>query len=523
MEKMRVMRDLVRTSKPNLLFIQESKLNYFDSRITKSLKGSFLTKGVDVKAKGSAMGVITLWDEGPWIIEEIFTLFLIIVKEMVVLEMYVIKDLEVELAKLEECAATSGCSIGLRDKRSSVLIKLRKQIRLDEQKWKQSSRVKWLKDGDGNSKYFHILSNVRREANSLGNIVISGNYCKGPTQVREGVLSFFKDHFKRKVGFRPRWDGLPINQISEHERLNLEVVFSVDEVWKALSDCDGNKAPGPDGLNLNFIKANWEMIKGDFTNFFHAFYSDRSVIKDFNCNFIALILNVMVLVSMQDHRPISLVGSCYNVLANVLANRLNVVKDYVIGPTQMAFVKDRQIINSFVFAGELAHLIYNIRHFMKNMPSVGIKYMPRESNYFTDSLAKAASSGGMTRMPNGYQTGVHQCRDFLKTWETFGSRRSCLREARTKEELNKRIPAWVANRDPDCGDGEFYPDQECCMEIEKYPHTEGWFTLSDFCTGCARVPTRVVPRALRMSILESTSHELCTGLYPCNEDGCSRV
>ena len=80
--------------------------------------------------------------------------------------------------------------------------------------------------------------------------------------------------------------------------MNLEVEFSVDEVWKALKDCDGNKAPGPDGLNINFIKANWELIKGDFMNFFHAFYQDGSVIKDFNCNFIALIPKIKSLISL---------------------------------------------------------------------------------------------------------------------------------------------------------------------------------------------------------------------------------
>ncbi|KAK2652577.1 hypothetical protein Ddye_012433 [Dipteronia dyeriana] len=122
--------------------------------------------------------------------------------------------------------------------------------------------------------------------------------------------------------------------------MNLEVVFSVDKVWKALSDCDGNKAPGPDGLNLNFIKVNWEIVKGDLMNFFHAFYNDGSVIKDFNCNFIALIPKVKIPISMQDYRPISLVGSCYKVLAKVLDNRLKVVMDSVIDPTQMTFVKD---------------------------------------------------------------------------------------------------------------------------------------------------------------------------------------
>ncbi|KAK3193142.1 hypothetical protein Dsin_024452 [Dipteronia sinensis] len=42
---------------------EESKLNFFDSKVIKSLGGSLLTKGVGVEARGTAGGIITLWNE----------------------------------------------------------------------------------------------------------------------------------------------------------------------------------------------------------------------------------------------------------------------------------------------------------------------------------------------------------------------------------------------------------------------------------------------------------------------------
>ncbi|KAK2653362.1 hypothetical protein Ddye_013218 [Dipteronia dyeriana] len=137
---------------------------------------------------------------------------------------------------------------------------------------------------------------------------------EGSTQVREGVLEFFKEHFKRKEESRPKWEELEVKKISAQKRLNLEVEFSDEEVWKALGECDGNKAPGPGGLNLNFMKANWEWIKGDFKNFLQKFYEDGSVIKDFNCTFIALIPKIRA---------------------------------------PMAFVKGRQIVDIFVIIEEI--------------------------------------------------------------------------------------------------------------------------------------------------------------------------
>ncbi|KAK3193985.1 hypothetical protein Dsin_025295 [Dipteronia sinensis] len=62
-ENRKVVRNLVMSLKPQLLFIQESKLNKFDSRVIKSLGGSILTSGMGVEATGSAGGLITLRNE----------------------------------------------------------------------------------------------------------------------------------------------------------------------------------------------------------------------------------------------------------------------------------------------------------------------------------------------------------------------------------------------------------------------------------------------------------------------------
>ncbi|KAK3175723.1 hypothetical protein Dsin_032610 [Dipteronia sinensis] len=58
---------------------------------------------------------------------------------------------------------------------------------------------------------------------------------------------------------------------------------------------------------------------------------------------------------MGDFRPISLVGAMYKVLAKVLANRMRNVMQSVIEDYQMAFIKNRQILDSFVIAEEVIH------------------------------------------------------------------------------------------------------------------------------------------------------------------------
>ncbi|KAK2654776.1 hypothetical protein Ddye_014632 [Dipteronia dyeriana] len=111
---------------------------------------------------------------------------------------------------------------------------------------------------------------------------------------------------------------------------SLEFSFTEEELWIAVIGCDGNKALWPNGLNLNFVKANWDLIKGDFMNFIRGFHNDGEVVKDINNTFVALISKCSALESLSDFRPIIFVTTMYKILAKVLTNRLKNVMDVII-------------------------------------------------------------------------------------------------------------------------------------------------------------------------------------------------
>ncbi|KAK2654481.1 hypothetical protein Ddye_014337, partial [Dipteronia dyeriana] len=81
------------------------------------------------------------------------------------------------------------------------------------------------------------------------------------------------------------------------------------------------------------------------------FHKGGSVVKDLNRTFIVLIPKVKNVKSIKDLKPISLVNSLYK----ILASRLRKVLSLVIGESQMAFVKNRQIDDSFVNTYEIIH------------------------------------------------------------------------------------------------------------------------------------------------------------------------
>ena len=77
-----------------------------------------------------------------------------------------------------------------------------------------------------------------------------------PKNIKDGILKHFQKHFQNVKWQKPKLSGLTFNRLSVAESEDLEADFSMNEVWEVIRDCDGNRAPGPDGLNLNFIRKN---------------------------------------------------------------------------------------------------------------------------------------------------------------------------------------------------------------------------------------------------------------------------
>lgn len=117
----------------------------------------------------------------------------------------------------------------------------------------------------------------------------------------------------------------------------LEEPFSEEEIWEVVKTCDGNKAPGPDGFNLNFFKHFWPVLKMDIFRFFEEFHHSGKLVKGLNAAFICLIPKCNKPELVADYRPISLIGSAYKLISKVLAARLKSVMPRLISPNQFAF------------------------------------------------------------------------------------------------------------------------------------------------------------------------------------------
>jgi len=150
----------------------------------------------------------------------------------------------------------------------------------------------------------------------------------------------------------PTLDGIQFQTIGSQHNDMLVEHFQEDEIKRVVWSCGSDKSPGPDGLNFKFIKQFWQLIKSDFLRFLDEFYANGIFPKGSNASFIALIPKVLDPQTLNEYKPISLIGCTYKIVAKILANRLKKVMPLFIPKRQSAFIEGRHMLHSVLIANE---------------------------------------------------------------------------------------------------------------------------------------------------------------------------
>ncbi|CAN6587433.1 unnamed protein product [Malus baccata var. baccata] len=243
----------------------------------------------------------------------------------------------------------------------------------EESFWQQRSRVKWLKEGDANTKFFHQTTLQRRRRNKVLKIRNSaGDWVENPTQVRRLVDEHFLNSF-RSEGDRNWGTMLDCLNPMVTEEMNAALMAPVleEEIKTAALGMGGLKAPGPDGFQGVFYHTFWENIVGDVNDLVYSMIMGQDYPRNLNSTHIVLIPKVQNPEMVSQFRPISLCNYSYKILSKVLANRLKPILTGIISPMQNAFVAGRQIQDNIGIAHEVFHFLKTRK--AKRRFEVGIK------------------------------------------------------------------------------------------------------------------------------------------------------
>ena len=123
---------------------------------------------------------------------------------------------------------------------------------MEEILWRQKSRETWLKEGDKNTRFFHKMANSNSRRNCLKKIKVNGNWLSEDQEIQRGVMRAYQDLLSDPGVWHPSMSSMLFDRIGSEEATRLEEMFSMEEVYLALSELNGDKAPGPDGFPIAF-------------------------------------------------------------------------------------------------------------------------------------------------------------------------------------------------------------------------------------------------------------------------------
>ena len=143
------------------------------------------------------------------------------------------------------------------------------------------------------------------------------------------------------------------NILSEKEKEDCDSVINVTELENAVKNMKNNKAPGLDGLPVEFYKIFWTDLKSHLFNAIKESYKCKELCHSMRTAVLSLLFKKGEKHNLANYRPISLCNTDYKILAFSLANRLQKVLPYIINSDQTGYVKNRYIGNNI-------RLIYDI-------------------------------------------------------------------------------------------------------------------------------------------------------------------
>lgn len=122
-----------------------------------------------------------------------------------------------------------------------------------------------------------------------------------------------------------------------------------------------NKAPGPNGMTVEFFKSYWHLVGADISRLALSFLNGNNSLAEINNTFVVLIPKVVDPTCTKDFCLISLCNVFFKIISKAMTIRLQGVLPSLICDSQLSFVASKKIFDSAIVAYETFNVIKNKR------------------------------------------------------------------------------------------------------------------------------------------------------------------
>jgi hypothetical protein len=164
--------------------------------------------------------------------------------------------------------------------------------------WKQRGKIKWVKLGDANTRFFHTKATINCGHNFITMLV---NDSLAEISDHDGKADILWKAFKERMGMNDNptmqfdLQDLFGRNVNADTSTQLEVPFTDKEIDDIIKDLPNEKSPGPDGFNNEFFKNCWSIIGPGVKDMIRAFYEGNINLESINSSYITLIQKLTLL------------------------------------------------------------------------------------------------------------------------------------------------------------------------------------------------------------------------------------
>jgi len=218
------------------------------------------------------------------------------------------------------------------------------------------SRFLSVNDMDAPTAYFFNLEKVSKKQSVMHCLTSpDGSKTSDPKKMRKIAVDFYSDLFRADMcdsqSTLDLLENLPT--IGGEQRASLDSIFSFQELTEAVQQMKPGRAPGIDGLPVEFYKVMWGIIGEDFYEVVQKCYEEQKLPKSCQRAVLALIPKKGDISLLKNWRPVSILTNDYKILAKVLVNRLKCVLSDIIHKDQSYCIPDRTIYDNIFLVRDL--------------------------------------------------------------------------------------------------------------------------------------------------------------------------
>ncbi|GKA39074.1 RNA-directed DNA polymerase, eukaryota, reverse transcriptase zinc-binding domain protein [Tanacetum coccineum] len=256
-----------------------------------------------------------------------------------------VKTLEENLKKAQIAVEADSNNKYVKEKMSKILYDYNIAIIDEEKLLSQKAKVKWLSEGDRNTKYFHnVIKGKRHSSKIVGICDDQGNWFQGDNVAEQFLKNFekFLDHNGDTEQIENAKE-LFSNKISKNDSEFMVRNITNAEIKEAIFGIEDEKALGPDGFTAVFFKKSWRIVGRDVCDAVQEFFNTNKLLREVNATLITLVPKTQQPNRVSDYRPIACCNVIYKCISKIITNRLQGCLEKLVNLNQSAFVPGRVI------------------------------------------------------------------------------------------------------------------------------------------------------------------------------------